>query len=439
MKQVLILFMIFVINASLVPVVQASSDYAMANVLPAMREADFWLKNLKNPDEVIMNQSQIDSYNQAVRMKLPDLVYDLRRYPPTITKKELVRLIAIEDKLPDTPQYINGKLATAEYYRQLKALCNVNGIAAVTPVRYGFTVSRTSIRTLPTADCVTSQSNDREFDNMQETTLDPAEPVILLHTSTNKAWYYVQSYNYRGWISAKAVAIASSRQQWLEYIDAPEFVTVIDSKVIVGEQEFAMGAKLVLADRQLSPLLIDRITTKGSYVVKLPARGSNGTLVFELVPVAKEGLVKGYLPYTRANLIVQAFKLHGQRYGWGGMNGGWDCSSLVLDVYRSFGFKLPRNADEQEQAAGNTVNFTGSNRVSQLAGMDPGAALYMPGHAMLYLGEYAGRPYIIHALGGYNSANGRVPVMQVVVSDLSLTLRNGKKFIDALTSGKEFQ
>lgn len=439
MKRVLLCLLTLIITVTMIPVAWANGFMVMPNVTPAMQEEKFWLSKLREPSEAIMDQSQIARFNKEVIARLPETVYDLHQYPSEVVRDELVRLITVP-KPPETSRYVNGRPVSAEYYTTLRAECNLSGIAPITPVRYGFTVSRASIRTFPTADCVTSRSYDREFDSMQETTLDPAEPVILLHQSLSKDWYYVQSYNYRGWLPASAVAIAVSRQEWLQYVDSAEFLTVTSSKIIVGENEFAMGAKLPLADRQISPIIVDRLTAGGSYAVRLPLRGPNGELIFELAAVAGDSrVVKGYLPYTRANIIRQVFKLQGQRYGWGGMYGGWDCSSLVLDVYRSFGFKLPRNADEQEQAAGRTVTFAGNARVSQLAGLEPGAAVYMPGHVMMYLGGHGENQYIIHALGGYSTANGRVPVMQVVVSDLALTLKSGKTYLNALTIGKQFQ
>ncbi len=439
MKRVFLCLITLIITVAMLPAAQATDFMVMPNVTLAMQEDIFWLSKLKEPSKVIMDQNQITRFNNEVIDRLPETVYDLRQYPSELVRDELVRLITVP-KSSETSRYVNGRLVSAEYYNTLRAECNLSGIAPVTSVRYGFTVSRASIRTFPTTDCVTSQSYDREFDNMQETTLDPAEPVILLHQSLSKDWYYVQSYNYRGWLPANVVAIAASRQEWLQYVDSAEFLTVTSSKIIVGENEFAMGAKLPLADRLISPVIVDRLMAGGSYAVKVPLRGPNGELTFELAAVAGDSrVVKGYLPYTRANIISQVFKLQGQRYGWGGMYGGWDCSSLILDVYRSFGFKLPRNADEQEQAAGRTITFAGNARVSQLAGLEPGAAVYMPGHVMMYLGEHGENQYILHALGGYSTTNGRVPVMQVVVSDLSLTLKSGKTYLNALIVGKQFQ
>ena len=68
-----------------------------------------------------------------------------------------------------------------------------------------------------------------------------------------------------------------------------------------------------------------------------------------------------------------------------------DCASLVMDVYRTMGIKLPRNSGEQGKfAVGNFYempeNMSIADREKLLDALTPGTALYMSGHAMIYLG-----------------------------------------------------
>jgi hypothetical protein len=432
-KRLLLFITMVTLAAFVCPVAAADVSEMMPNVAPMMLTDNFWINKLHEPHQVILEHKQIAAFNQAVIDKLPDTVYDLRQYPSQQSKEKLVSLIAVP-KPPEDKEYINGQPATADYYSALASECNIDAIAPTTAMRFAFTVTRANIRTFPTNDFVADKSDDREFDLLQETAIDPAEPAVILHESLNKEWYYVQTYNYRGWLPAKVLAIAANRQEWRQYLDTAEFLTVTARKLTIGDNEFAMGARLPLATNKV------QVRADSKYAVRLPVRGSKGELVFKLAEVpADNQVVCGYLPYTRANIISQVFKLQGQRYGWGGMHGSWDCSSLVLDVYRSFGFKLPRNADEQELAAGRTITFSGSERLMQINALEPGAAVYMPGHVMIYLGEQDGHPYIIHALGGHSTPEGRVTVMRVVVSDLSLKTRSGKTFLNALATGKQFQ
>ena len=81
----------------------------------------------------------------------------------------------------------------------------------------------------------------------------------------------------------------------------------------------------------------------------LPQADKNHRLVIRKTLISvSENLHHGFLPYTRNNLIQQAFRFLGDEYGWGGQNNSVDCSSFTQDVYRSFGIVIPRDADQQE-------------------------------------------------------------------------------------------
>ena len=63
---------------------------------------------------------------------------------------------------------------------------------------------------------------------------------------------------------------------------------------------------------------------------------------------------------------------------------------------------------------------------------------------MLDLGMDKGEPYAIHSMGSYGRQDAagkwqRVPVMEVVVTDLLITNRQGKTFVDALTSVLDYK
>jgi cell wall-associated NlpC family hydrolase len=63
-----------------------------------------------------------------------------------------------------------------------------------------------------------------------------------------------------------------------------------------------------------------------------------------------------YLPLTRANVIRQAFKFLGERYGWGHSFNARDCSGFTNDVYRSFGILMPPNSGAQVQVRNFATN-----------------------------------------------------------------------------------
>lgn len=422
------------------------------------RTAEFWIKKVSDPDRIIMNEKEIAVFNQEIMKTLPQVIKDLAAYPEEVAGESILDVIN-EQQYPQKPLYYCGQQLGASFYDGLLQEMNLGGIKSVSKLRCAYTIRRTSIRSFPTRLLVTDDPGDLEFDLFQETALDPAEPVIVLHESVSGKWCFVQASFYKGWVPVADLAVATSREDWLLYLQADSFLVVTGSRLRLGynpyspeisELEFFMGARIPLAARDGIPRVVDKQSPSGSYVVKLPTRGRNGELAFKLTLVPRGSDVSvGYLPYTGASVIKQAFKMQGERYGWGGMFNSRDCTAFVRDIYRCFGFHFPRNSREQGSLPGRTVYLADADRKErerQLDGLRPGAVLLMPGHVMLYLGKHQGEYYVIHAIascgerGKVNPDGSLVPVPLngVVVTTLSLPRRsNGVELIMSLTSAKQ--
>ncbi len=450
-RFIILLVLCFILNAPLVSTGQTMTqqDYP-----------EFWVNKLSNPDKLIMNQQEIAKFNLDIIHNLPDTVYDLAAYPAILSKKTLVDYIN-SVQLPGGKVYINGAAVPASGFEALRTQTNLQAVLEQNIVRYGFTVRRADLRTYPTKDGLFESPDDWEFDRFQKTAVDPAEPLVILHQSLDSKWYYIQTYYYRGWLPAEDIAVAATREEWLAYMREPGFLIVTGANFQLAfnpvspelsEIGFQMGAKIPLAHLGDIPAVVDNQAVAGNYVVILPVRDASGNLKFKqaLIPSTAD-VTPGYLPYTRANIIKQAFKMQGQRYGWGGMFKATDCSGFIMNIYRTFGLKLPRNADEQENSAGKSVDLRLSSlaeRTQKLQKLLPGATLHMNGHVMLYLGEDRGGYYIIHDMAAYGDKERpetdgslwRVPVNQVTVSDLTTLYRvNGKLFLESLTTGRQFE
>lgn len=421
-----------------------TGECSLVNSDSRLNQAQYWVNKLAAPNNIIMSPGEITAYNARIRTALPNTVFGLQSYPPSILGQTLTNLLQAAP-LPEDRVYTQGVLVPASYFKNLRAQLNIGGIRAYNEVGYGVTVTRTNVRTFPTDTGIFETAGDSEFDLFQETALNPGEPVVVLHKSLDTKWYFIQAVNYRGWVPAAKVAIAQDRQEWVKYLNAKRFLVVTGSKIQVLPESsnvtlvFEMGAKLLLKQAESK--------NSSGYIVKLPVRDDEGKLYFKQGFIPKYADVsEGYLPYTRANIIKQAFKDYGQPYGWGGMHDSVDCSSLTMNVYRTFGFELPRNADQQEVKVGKTLQLAGDvgKREVQLNSLKPGATLHMNGHVMLYLGQDNGKFYTIHSLASYaeQQSDGslrRVRPMRVVVSDLELVRGNGKTFGESLNVVKNIE
>ena len=446
-------------NTSLSP--ETSSIQAtLPTVSKEMYYPEFWVSKLSDGQNVIMDQKAIQTFNKQLRTQLPSVLFELENQPTSWSKADLLGML--EPSFPDYPVFLNGKEVLPAYYQKLENNMNFKGLQENNPVRYAFTVKRTHMRTYPTNDFVVDSPTDKEFDNFQETAVDPATPLLVLHTSTDKKWNYVRMHNYTGWVPTSDIAITTNRDSWLSYTKSQKFLVCTGTKLSLGynpwspalsELEFEMGTKIPLAQASDNiPNVVDNQSISGNYVVKLPVRNANGSLGFKLalIPVSTD-VSEGYLPYTRENILRQAFKIQGERYGWGGLFESKDCSSFVMDVYLTFGIELPRNTSQQVKIEGNKVNLADitsiEERAKLISTLKPGAILYKKGHCVLYIGEHNGKQYALHNINTYGNINApnadgtlnAITLNEVTITDLNLPLVSGKQLIEVFNAGNQYE
>ncbi|HEY8804429.1 MAG TPA: SH3 domain-containing protein [Clostridium sp.] len=429
--------------------------------IPELREEmlcpDYWMQS-NSLDSVIMSKQEIEAYNKSSSITVGPIV-DLENYKECFSKQELKDKLKAFSVLPKYETFHeNGLLVAPKYYNKLVENCNIEGIIDLNNVTYGITIRKTMMRTFPTYDRVFKIGDNYEFDRFQETAVYPVEPLVILQESKDSKWYFAQMYNYLAWIPKKDVAVCC-REDLFDYLTTKDFIVTTGKRVFtsynplnkqLSEVKLDMGIRIPLANIKEVKADVYGQNATGNYVVKLPTRGNNGKVKFALALIARnEEISVGYLPYTRKNIIVNAFKFLGERYGWGGMFNSRDCTSFIMDIYRSMNVKLPRNAEEQgELAVGNFYgmqeSMTIEDRKKILDKLQPGTAVYMDGHGMLYLGVENGKHYIIHDFSGFykpeqDGSLKYYKVREVMVSPLCIGISaDGKTYIERLYGAREF-
>jgi len=288
-------------------------------------------------------------------------------------------------------------------------------------------------------------------------------PVAILHQSKNGKWYYIQSVIYKGWVKTKNVALAKNKKDVFDYVNSDKFLMVTESRIEtepnpfikkISNILFQMGDKIPLIEFGKIPESIPignlhAQSAEGCYVVKIPIKDEDGYLQFKLALIARSNeLCEGYLPYTRGNIIRQAFKLLGERYGWNGMLIRRDCSQFIMNIYRTMNIIIPSYTKMQEEgAAGKSIKFSGSieDRENILNQLKPGDPLHLNGHVVMYLGKAANNHYIIHSGAGYGIKNEDGSVKPVTVHGVFITevhqlLMSGEKsYLEAFTTARKFE
>ena len=424
-------------------------------VKPEMMQPGYWIKEgsskvLMTPDEIAeFNRNNRGVITASDKTKFPKL----DEFPETLDGKVLRSFLTdCANAAPKDPSklYLNGKPTTDEYWKELIARSNIEAIPEEINVKFGFTVKRMTIRLFPTEDRVFEKTSDRYYDAMIFSECMPYMPVAVLHESSDGEYLYVVFDSYAAWVRKDTVALCKDINDWKERQNPGQWLVVTGREIRLGNDPYSskttntvlpMGTKMELVPADKAPKSTHQRTTFGDYVVKVPTRGSDGSLKDEyvLIPVSDDVNV-GYLPLTSENIVRQAFKRLGDRYGWAGDLQANDCTGITREIYRCFGILLPRVGQSNVNGV-YKVNMSKMNSKQKLEVIEklaPGSLISMPGHMMIYLGTVDGKPYVISACGTFvQPAPGSTEALHpnsVILNSLFVRTKSLKTWLDVSTT-----
>ena len=386
--------------------------------VPGLVEAhlspDHWIADLAEPDRVVLTPEQIAAQN-ARMVSEDDSIHDLEALPARLGRAQVRGWIEDLASLPERQMYdAEGNEVAAETLAGIGANRALDAVPADQATRYGMTVRRADLRAFPTRLRVFSSPGNSDIDRFQESALFPGDPVVIAHESGDGEWYFVVSQRYAAWIEKQYVAEGGKEEVFARGTAEPFLVvTGATASTVytpenprVSEVQLEMGVRVPVLEGLPAGERINGQVPAAHHVVELPVRGDDGTLSFEpaLLPRSAD-VADDYLPMTEANIIRQAFKFLGERYGWGHSYNARDCSGFVSEIYRSFGVLVPRNTSRQSVTpALNRLAFSEADghdaRVAALAEARVGDLIYIPGHVMMMIGHVDGEPFVIHDTAG---------------------------------------
>lgn len=422
---------------------------------PAQLTPEFWIGLRPQPDTVLLTPAQIAAQNAKLLADDPSM-HDLRKLPATLDRAQVDAWLDTVSTPPTRPLYdVDGQPVPEATIKAIVANAHRDAVPASEPTRYGLVVKRAALRSLPTDLRVFSHPGDTDIDRFQETAEFPGTPVVVAHTSADGHWLFVVSPRYAAWTHRENVAIGSAKQVF-DYAGRTAARVVTGGTVhtvytrerpAVSQLQLDMGERVPLATDLPPDQPVNGQTPYAAHVLELPVRNDDGTLAFApaLVQINKD-TSPDYLPLTEANIIRQAFKFLGERYGWGHAYDGRDCSGFVSDVYRSMGVEMPRNTSRQAiSPALDHQTFDAQDdhaeRLKAAMALKVGDLVYIPGHVMMVIGQWKGQPWVIHDVLGmsYRQDDGstrHVKLNAVSVTPLLPMLygKDGSTFIDHMTS-----
>lgn len=409
----------------------------LTSVTPEQFNADYWVSRLPNPEKILKTPEELELLNENTRAMVRDQI-DIFKMPMKRDGRSVRELLELQYNMIKRrilfavdDSYIPKSL----FEQEIKPVTQWEKVPDQIQIRWGAAVRPASVRALPTDVKMLEEKGDIEFDQLQFTLIKLWTPVAVLHESSDGGWYFIQAPYTRGWVKSEDIALFPTRDELKKYVRSKSFLVVTgESNPIYPTSDLknpiqmpSMGTILPLAAQ-----------TGAIHVLWLPKRGASGEVILGKGYVSRNSDVsKGYLPFTQRNVIRQAFKMLGARYGWGGTYNGRDCSGFTQDVFLTLGVDMPRGSKEQ--------GFTGTQlgwfnykedaeaKTEALRSAVPGITiLRLPKHQMLYLGEINRQFYVIHSTWAERysmTSDAKNRINQVVVSDLTL---NGQSYLGSL-------
>ncbi len=394
----------------------------LPNVLPEMNSAGFWISRHPYPDSLIMTSDEIARFNAQVNKQ--GTVTKIWQHSSRIAGNTIQK--QINESLSTV--FTRGRFdeTGAETSDSLKNTIRANAAVANIPnnihVRFGFPIAVARQRLAPSFANLNNAVLDLEFDELQNSGENIGTPLVFYHDSADGQWIYGASATSSGWFLRSEICFVDQKD-WLKYQNAKLKAICLSARADIWKDVQGTQFQAFCRMGTAFPILADA----GEYFrIQIPVQDRLGVAY-----IAKEDVSSGFLPYTPRNVYKQAFKMLNVPYGWGDMNADWDCSSLLKNIFSSFGIYLPRNGLSQAKAAKPAHEFTASNNVSIrdsiIADKAVGAIsfLRLEGHIMLYLGSYKDRSYALHDIWSYRSPGADdkddvYAIKKMVVSDLSL-------------------
>jgi len=293
-------------------------------------------------------------------------------------------------------------------------------------VRDGITVRTCRLRNVPALYpqwVGTGDTGSHRWDRWSICVVKIARPVTVLHVSKSGEHLFVLTGNMYGWVRSDDVAFGTPDEIG-RFANPDAFVMCTGDRVQFytdSDCQFSSGW-LMMSDRLP---MASRLNTR---LVQVPVRQMNGELAAGTAWLRSDADVSiGWLPYTRRNIVVQAFKLLDTIYDFTGALLGRQHETIYRDIFACFGFDLPPTdplftfyGDDDTVI---TPDAGTEEQYRVILSHEPFVTLQSCGrHGQLFLGEYNGEPIVFDQHGyGYEDENGRwLEVMRCNIGTLRL-------------------
>lgn len=292
------------------------------------------------------------------------------------------------------------------------------------------TIRHTDVKSLPTSSAFFRDPKETgegfPFDYNQNSALHINVPLYISHFSKDNKWAFVRASYAFGWVKTSDLALVSD--DFIKTFKNDNYAMVIKDNLRLYDGKKNISLIKIGA---LFPVSEDQHYYTAS-------RDAKGRAHIEKVKVEKKSIIaKKPLPFTGKNVAMLAKEFYGEPYGWGGSYECRDCSATTRDFLGAFGIFLRRNSSKQAED-GDDISIEGLAKIQKKEKIIKDAQpfrslLYVPGHVVLYLGEYKGEPVIMHTYWGIRKNDStKLITARTIIS----STEPGKELVDVKEQSK---
>lgn len=306
------------------------------------------------------------------------------------------------------------------WFQQMQEQCNFSAYGSLN--QKGIALRYMDIRTLPSEKPLYNNpalpGEGFPFDLLQNSSINYGEPLFVSHTSKDGEWSYIFTNSVSGWVKTDGIRLLDDDQIG-NYLIKEKLFLLQDGLPLYDET-----GRFVTYSRIGMVLALDSQEGENYHALRYDADQSPKHLI-----VPKDAARIGISKLNKGDLIRIGEQMLHNTYGWGGMFGERDCSSMIRDMLTPFGIWLPRNSSAQAKK-GEVVVLEGLSNEAKLArikekGIPFETIIYLKGHVLLYAGTYQDNVMVLHNIWGIRTIDkkgvkGRHIVGKAVISTLEL-------------------
>ena len=298
---------------------------------------------------------------------------------------------------------------------------------------HAITIRRTNVKALPTSTAFYRDpkkvGEGFPFDYNQNSALHINVPLYISHYSKDRRWAYVRASYAFGWVKITDLSLVDNKFK-KAFRSGTYAMTVKDNLRLYNEKNKPLSIVKLGA---LFPVSKDG---KSYLTAKKSSLGH--AMIHKVHAETPKIIARKPLPFTPKNVAMLAKEFYGEPYGWGGAYECRDCSATTRDFLGPFGIFLRRNSGKQARDGTHVTYIKGipkrAKKKKIIREAEPfRSLLHVPGHIVLYLGQYKGEPVIMHTYWGIRKKNGS---KLVTARTIITTTEPGKERRDIKESSK---